>query len=68
MKTWKVFVGTTTLALIAVAVFSLYWIACYEARACPGDRQTYVNAALATVLALYSLSVIHVLQSKLKKK
>lgn len=68
METWKALVGMAVLALIAVAAYSLYWIACYEARICPGDRQTYVNAAVVVVLALYSLTVIHLLLTKLKKK
>lgn len=68
METWKVLVGIAVLTLIALAAYSLYWIACYETRACPGDRQTYVNAAVVVVLALYSLSVIHLLLTKLKKK
>jgi hypothetical protein len=68
VETWKALVGIAALALIAVAAYSLYWIACYETRVCPGDRQTYVNAAVVAVLALYSLTVIHLLLTKLKKK
>jgi len=68
VETWKALVGMAVLALIAIAAYSLYWIACYETRVCPGDRQTYVNAAVVAALALYSLSVVHLLSTKLKKK
>jgi hypothetical protein len=62
----KVIVGSVVLALIAVAVAGLYWIACYEARVCPGDRQAYVWRALIVILSLYALSIIHLVWSKLR--
>jgi len=68
VETWKALVGIAVLALLTVAAYSLYWIACYETRVCPGDRQTYVNAAVVAALAIYFLSTVHLLSTKLKKK
>jgi len=62
----KVFLGAVTLALIAVAVVGLCWIACYEAGVCPGDRQMYVWSALTSIVAIYALSLIHLVKSKVK--
>jgi len=59
-------VGGAALALIATAAVGLFWIACYEVRVCPGDRQMYIWSALTSILALYALSLIHLVRSKLK--
>lgn len=66
MNPRRALLGAVVLALVAAAVASLYWIACYEVRVCPGDRQTYVSSAVAAILALYALALIYVVQAKLK--
>ncbi|RLE70779.1 MAG: hypothetical protein DRJ43_01270 [Thermoprotei archaeon] len=64
----RALVGALVVALVAIAIFSLTQVACYEMGRCGGSSYSYASYMLTAILSVLLLSLVYIFSIKLQKR